>query len=446
MQGKWTIPQVILCIAAVALLVVAIVMGVRVAGLVQQTSYEASLTPTPVPPYGNVMQVTVDPSAPTPEPVLRSGSQGEDVRRLQERLQELGYYTGTVDGQFGPGTREAVTLFQSQHGLGADGTVGQETRTVLYSDKAHQVIVTPTPTQAPATQTPPPSSGAEVTGLLRSGDSGEQVAALQERLKELGYYTGAVDGQFGEGTRKAVKTFQRLHQLDDDGVVGEATRKRLFSDDAMVITLQQQNSVVGRIPGVDSTGELVLVNRANKLPDNYKVSELVNMSTYCDSSIVKIKHDGTLGERMAVDALMVMLRAAHKDGLTVWQVSSAYRSVAEQEDIFEEQVQAYMNENGLSRSAAASAARQTVADPGCSEHHLGVAFDLTVPGEFFKDTKQSVWLAENCWTYGFILRYQADKEDITGYLAEPWHVRYVGTEHSLYMYQHNLCLEEYLQR
>ena len=72
----------------------------------------------------------------TPEPALHTGSQGEKVWKLQEMLQELGYYTDTVDGQFGPGTRDAVIDFQKKNGLDADGYAGEETQSVLFSEAA----------------------------------------------------------------------------------------------------------------------------------------------------------------------------------------------------------------------------------------------------------------------------------------------------------------------
>ena len=93
---------------------------------------------------------------------------------------------------------------------------------------------------------------------------------------------------------------------------------------------------------------------------------------------------------------------------------------------------------------AVSATRQTVADPGTSEHHTGLAFDITVPGTIFKGTPEQKWLHKHCWEYGFVIRYQEDKEKITGYLAEVWHVRYVGLPHSIDMRNRNLCLEEYV--
>ena len=98
---------------------------------------EKSLTPTPLPEVpANVMAVTPDPAAPTPEPVLRTGSRGDDVKTLQGRLHDLGYYTDVIDGQFGPGTKAAVIDFQQVNGLEADGMVGAETRTLLYSPQA----------------------------------------------------------------------------------------------------------------------------------------------------------------------------------------------------------------------------------------------------------------------------------------------------------------------
>ena len=99
---------------------------------------------------------------------------------------------------------------------------------------------------------------------------------------------------------------------------------------------------------------------------------------------------------------------------------------------------------GFTQEKAVSATRNTVADPGASEHHTGLAFDITVAGTIFKGTEQQIWLHKHCWDYGFIIRYQEDKEDITGFLAECWHIRYVGLPHSTEMRDRNLCLEEYL--
>lgn len=338
------------------LFVAGVMLGVRVAGLVNMTLVEMHTTPTPVPVSGNIMLVTLDPNAPTPEPVLRTGSQGEQVKELQARLQSLGFYAGSIDGQFGPGTKEAVILFQRQHGLDADGIVGEGTRAVLYSAQAQPLVVTATP--APAiTPAPQPASG---------------------------------------------------------------------------------------LPWVRPDGLPLLVNRTFLLPEGYQPYELVNMQDYCDASLVTIKGSNIQGEKIAVDALMALLAHAHNQGITVWQVSAGYRTLQYQQQLFDQQVEEYRRKNDLSYDDAVSATRLTVADPGASEHHTGLAFDITVPGKFFIDTEQARWMAENCWDFGFILRYTEEKQEITGFLAEAWHFRYVGVEHARIMRDENLCLEEYI--
>lgn len=169
------------------------------------------------------------------------------------------------------------------------------------------------------------------------------------------------------------------------------------------------------------------------------------MREYCDPGVVKIKGSGIEGERVAVDALMEMLRAARADGVDNWQVSAGWRSIGYQQQLLDNKAAEY-RANGFSSSKARSAALKTVAEPGTSEHHTGLAFDITVPGVSFKGTRQSDWISEHCWDFGFILRYAEDKEAVTGFVAEAWHFRYVGIEHALIMRDENLCLEEYLER
>ncbi len=306
-----------------------------------------------------------------------------------------------------------------------------------------EAAVTPTPsiTPRPVNITPKPgeTTPAPTEALLRSGSIGEDVKQLQQRLAELGFYAGEIDGQFGNGTKAAVARFQAQHGLAADGIVGDDTRGALFSQNAKqaVVTATPEPLPV-------LTGELpILVNRQNPLPSDFYVPDLVYLKDACPAELVTIKGSEIQGVQAAVDALNSMLRAAHQDGLTVWQVSAGYRSYKYQQQLFDASVQKYMDE-GQSRSSAASSTRLTVADPGTSEHHTGLAFDITVPGKFFEDTAQSVWLAQHCWEYGFIIRYTDEKQDITGYLGEPWHIRYVGTQHSLTMRDRGLCLEEYV--
>ena len=128
-------------LAGVILLVIlAIALGFLISRMVPtigEVQREKSLTPTPLPDIpANVMEMTPDPAGPTPEPVLRTGSRGEDVKTLQGRLHDLGYYTDEIDGQFGAATKAAVIDFQRANGLDADGMVGSETKALLYSVEA----------------------------------------------------------------------------------------------------------------------------------------------------------------------------------------------------------------------------------------------------------------------------------------------------------------------
>ena len=417
---------------AVIILLIFAILYVGVTALQENREYqkEAAITPTPsITP--RTVRITEDPTKPTSTPtpcILQVNSIGLEVKTLQKRLKELGFYAGEVDGQFGQGTKAAVTAFQTQHGVDADGIAGEETLAILYSDKAQTFVPTPTPSPTPS--------------LLSTGSSGEEVKTLQRRLKELGFYTGEIDGDFGKGTASAVKLFQQQHNLSADGMAGQKTLALLYSDNAkqIVITPTPQTIQVmaGALP--------LLVNRDNPVEKDFVPADLVDMSTYCDTAVVKIKYSGTQGVREAVDALMELLYDAKAQGVTKWQVSAAYRSYSAQESIFESNVREYMNSRGLSRTQAESATLLTVALPGTSEHHTGLAFDITVPGtSMFVGTTQQKWLHEHCWDYGFIIRYTDEKQDITGFMGEEWHIRYVGTEHSLNMKNSGLCLEEYLQ-
>ena len=130
-------PKVIAALAAIAvMLVLGVILAVHMIPTIREVQREMSLTPTPLPPVPDSVRATELTSMVTPEPALHNGSKGEKVWKLQERLQQLGYYQGTLDGEFGPGTREAVLLFQKKNGLGMDGLAGEETQRVLYSEEA----------------------------------------------------------------------------------------------------------------------------------------------------------------------------------------------------------------------------------------------------------------------------------------------------------------------
>ena len=93
--------------------------------------------------------------------------------------------------------------------------------------------------------------------------------------------------------------------------------------------------------------------------------------------------------------------------------------------------------SGRDADTAYRLAEQRVGTPGTSEHQLGLAVDV-------QGTAAQEWMRENAWRYGFILRYPADKEEITGVMYEPWHFRYVGEDAAEYIMEHGICLEEFI--
>lgn len=299
-------------------------------------------------------------------------------------------------------------------------------------------------TQAAEQTAKPKMSAAELQaqGILTVGAKGDEVTRVQQRLKDLGYLDGKVDGQYGGGTKRAVIAFQRANGLTTDGVAGQETQDRLFAEDAIAAPDDSPVDVLtGDVP--------ILVNKDHPVPGGefFNPADLVQLNKELSSKLVTIKYKKTRGVKAAVDALKEMLEAAKEDGIGKWQISAGYRTWDDQVSMLNSKVRSYQKSHkDWSSSKARRAALRTVAEPGYSEHHLGLAFDINKKGaSTFKGTKQSEWLNEHCWEYGFIIRYTEEKEKITGFEAEPWHIRYVGIEHALYMRDHDLCLEEYIQ-
>lgn len=173
-----------------------------------------------------------------------------------------------------------------------------------------------------------------------------------------------------------------------------------------------------------STGKyVVLVNFQHAVPADYELN------------LVKVQ--GHLFDADAADDLVAMLNAARAAGHPVY-INNAYRSVATQQYMFNKRLYSFMSD-GMDEQTATSLITQSLMLPGHSEHHLGLAVDLTATDYSYK------WLAENSWQYGFIVRYPEGKSDLTGVIYEPWHFRYVGVELAKELYDSGLCMEEYME-
>lgn len=184
----------------------------------------------------------------------------------------------------------------------------------------------------------------------------------------------------------------------------------------------------------DDAWSLILVNSTHPLPGGYKppLAEVEEWYRF---------------DARAAESLTQMLNDARKAGLSP-KVCSAYRSTEKQTTLFNRQVN-IQKQKGYDDWEAREKAQTVVAYPGTSEHQLGLAADIVATDYQILDEKQANtpeadWLMENCWKYGFILRYPPRKSDITGVIYEPWHYRYVGIAAATVIMENGLCLEEYL--
>lgn len=187
----------------------------------------------------------------------------------------------------------------------------------------------------------------------------------------------------------------------------------------------------------DTSTVTYLVNREYPLPEDFVPEGLITpdvLFPFSDTTIDKAKMTPDAGA-----ALALLFDAAYDEaGLTLYGVS-AYRSYARQYTIYA---------TNLATRGVAHTNRYSAA-PGRSEHQTGLAIDISCASEgfgletTFADTPEGIWAAKNAHRFGFILRYPKDKEHITGYNYEPWHIRYVGTELAGYLYETGLTLDEY---
>ncbi len=176
---------------------------------------------------------------------------------------------------------------------------------------------------------------------------------------------------------------------------------------------------------------LIVVNAGRELPEGYvpELKEILGCGKYLDYRVAPHYEE--------------MYYAAKQDGITLTPYS-AYRSYERQKNNYNNLTQSYLRDYNLNEADARKKAATVILPPGTSEHNLGYAMDICGTESTFKDTKEYAWLQQHAHEYGFILRYTAEKQPITGIIPEPWHWRYVGVEYAEKIKNSGLCLEEYL--
>lgn len=179
----------------------------------------------------------------------------------------------------------------------------------------------------------------------------------------------------------------------------------------------------------------ILVNKDNPLPEDYEAPKIIEIENPYYTPFIP----GTKLQISSIvnNAFQLLKEDVKKQGYELW-IDSGYRTRKYQEIV----LQNYIKEMG-------EEAYKKVALPGTSEHESGLAIDcgVVIDGKYFDELPENApitkWIHENCYKYGFILRYPKGKEEITGYKYEPWHLRYVGKELATYLKENNLTLEEY---
>ena len=179
-----------------------------------------------------------------------------------------------------------------------------------------------------------------------------------------------------------------------------------------ILTVKTDRNTIVVKNGITYVNGILIANKTYPLPASYNPGKLTD-ETY--------------------NAFIQMKNAAARDGYSLW-ICSGFRSY---------ETQRYLYNNYCARDGKAAADTYS-ARPGHSEHQTGLAFDINYASSWFDNTAEAKWIANNCWKYGFIIRYPKGKQNITGYKYESWHVRYLGKDLAKKVYDSGLCLEEYL--
>jgi len=250
----------------------------------------------------------------------------------------------------------------------------------------------------------------------------DEIKLIQKKLIALNYNL-KVDGIYGEQMNLVVSQFQKeFSSNDSDGKLDQWTLAAIdFNYDDRL---------------VKNTDDLVLlVNKKYFLDENYEPQNLVVPKVPFAIGEMKL-------QKVASEALENMFKVAKEEAKLNLVARSGYRSYKTQVQLFAR----YVKNNGYDEAVKFSA------KPGQSEHQTGLAMDITADSVnrllkySFGETKEGIWTKDNCYRFGFIVRYPADKTEITGYNYEPWHLRYVGKEIAKEIYDQDITLEDYLDK
>lgn len=285
--------------------------------------------------------------------------------------------------------------------------------------------------------------------LTSQGSSADDSTQTEDSAAEVTPDTGAVEGDTppaDEQPQESDKPDDSASNDNSNSSEADDTKKPDSESNASAGSTGSGQASAGQTSGskgnsdsivtvADADDVGVLVNKTHRLPEGYTPDDLV----YPDVAFIfSEKLDKRKMRKEAADALKQLFDGAKQDGIELAGVSG-YRSESRQRTLFD---------NYVARDGEEAAVRYS-ARPGFSEHQTGLAMDVSgkdgkcAAEDCFAGTDEANWLADHAYEYGFIIRYPEDKESITGYKYEAWHLRYVGVDLAELIHAGALTLEEY---
>lgn len=257
----------------------------------------------------------------------------------------------------------------------------------------------------------------EVTTTTEATTTMPQTTTLEETTTTTEATTEEVTTTTEETTTEVSVTEPDVEAKDDESAPNDETESEVVE--------------------IKENEHFFLVNREYPLPEDYEIETDYVQGSY-ELEVTAAKH------------CREMIAAAKEDGIEL-KVLSAYRTVSYQKKLFERNIKSRMEKYGWSYEEAYDDVLINIALPGTSEHNAGLAVDIVTEDDWdtyeaFDQTEEYDWLQEHAAEHGFILRYLKDKTDITGYIYEPWHYRYVGVEYAATIRDTGLCLEEFFEQ
>lgn len=301
---------------------------------------------------------------------------------------------------------EPVSLQETEVGTSSETTFDTEEEIQSSAENSSQ-------TELPVTEGPETEAEIDVpkwTEVEASGELYVNTNNIYSRISAIQGSEKVTQYKLNDMVTVIAKTDTDYYKLSDVTFIHADYLSKDKIDNGDYSALTSKGFVIERIDGITYVDGIMIANKTYSLPESY------------DPGIRK----------EAADALAEMQEAAAAEGISLFVVSG-YRSYQTQKTVYA----GWANRDGEEQADTYSSRA------GHSDHQTGYTFDLNSLEQSFAYTKEGIWLAEHCDEFGFIIRYPEGKEAYTGYVYEPWHVRFVGKEKAKILTESGLSLEEY---